>query len=184
MIWFTSDFHFCHAREFVYQARGFSCIKEMNDTIVKNWNMVVQPDDDVYILGDVMLNNNDEGLRLLKSLKGNIHIIIGNHDTNIRVEMYRSCWNVVEVTYATVIKYEGYHFYLSHYPTFIGNLEKDTLKKMLLNIHGHTHSTNPFYHDIPFMYNAGVDAHNCMPVSIDKVIEDMKQKMQECKQMM
>ena len=31
------------------------------------------------------------------------------------------------------------------------------------------------------MYNVGVDAHDLMPVSIDTVIEDIKNKIKECK---
>jgi calcineurin-like phosphoesterase family protein len=60
----------------------------MNDEIVRRWNEVVAPDDDVYHLGDVMLNDNDLGLKLLKSLKGNIHIVLGNHDTEKRIKLY------------------------------------------------------------------------------------------------
>lgn len=184
MIYLTSDFHFCHAREFVYKQRGFESIHDMNEAIVENYNRVVGMEDDVYILGDIMLNNNDEGLKLLKGLRGHIHIIIGNHDTDNRVELYRGCWNVVEVTYATVIKYGKYHFYLSHYPTFTGNLQTESLKEMMCNFFGHMHQTTNFYNDIPFMYHVGVDSHECTPVSIETAISDMKRKVIECKQML
>lgn len=179
-IWFTSDLHFCHDREFIFKPRGFNTIWEMNDEIVRRWNEVVAPDDDVYVLGDLMLNDNDAGAKLIKSLKGNLHIILGNHDTDKRVDLYNQFFNVVEIKYATMIRYNGYHFYLSHYPTFTSNLEKESLKQCTLNLFGHTHQKTNFYQDMPFMYHVGVDSHNCTPVLIDKIIEEMNQKVIEC----
>lgn len=183
-IFVTSDLHFCHDREFVYKPRGFDNVWAMNNAIVENWNKTVNVDDDIYVLGDLMLNNNDMGMRYIKQLKGNIHVILGNHDTDARVELYNNCYNIVEVCYATVIKYNGYHFYLSHYPTMTANLEKEWLKQCMINLYGHTHQNTNFYNDIPFMYHVGVDSHNCTPVLLDDAIEDMKNKVKECKDML
>lgn len=181
-IWLTSDLHFCHDRGFIYEPRGFTNVWSMNEKIVNNWNNVVAVDDDVYLLGDVMLNNNEEGLQLLKQLKGNIHIILGNHDTDTRKELYESCWNVVEVELAAKIKYQGYHFFMTHFPCFTGNLEKESLKKCTCNLFGHTHQHTNFYQDIPFMYHVGVDSHNCTPIHIEQAIADMEAKVEECKE--
>ena len=93
-IYFLSDTHFCHDRDFIYSPRGFKNVTEMNSAIIKNWNNVINYDDDVYILGDIMLNDNIEGLKCLESLKGKIHIIIGNHDTDARIKSYNNCYNV------------------------------------------------------------------------------------------
>lgn len=183
-IYFTSDLHLYHDRAFVYEPRGFNNIYDMNDAIVKNWNSIVTEEDEVYILGDLMLNDNDNAIKLVKQLNGKIHIILGNHDTVTRTNLYRECHNVIDVSYATVIKYKGYHFYLSHYPTMTGNLEKESLKQCMCCLFGHTHSKDKFYNDIPFMYNVAADAHNCTPVNIDTIIEDMKAKVEECKKML
>ena len=32
-IWFTSDLHFCHDRDFIYGPRGFKSVQEMNEAI-------------------------------------------------------------------------------------------------------------------------------------------------------
>ena len=186
MIYLTSDLHFNHDREFIYKPRGFDSVWEMNRAIVERWNKTVTETDDVYVLGDCGLGGGGESaLAAIKSfiqqLRGNIHIIRGNHDTDSRVEMYETCYNVVdEVKYADMIKYNGYHFYLSHYPTFTGNLEKETLKQCTCNLYGHTHQQTNFYQDIPFMYHVGVDSHNCYPVSLDTIIEEMNIKAKEC----
>jgi len=180
-IWLTSDLHFCHDRKFVYKPRGFNYVYEMNQAIVERWNYKVDISDDVYILGDIMLKDNDVGLQLLKSLKGNIHIIRGNHDTDTRMKLYADCWNVVELTDAKYLKYKKYHFYLTHYPCYTGNLEKESLHQMTLNLSGHTHSKEKFFNDIPFIYNVACDAHNCTPINLDEIISDMKNKAEECK---
>jgi calcineurin-like phosphoesterase family protein len=186
MIFFTSDLHFNHDREFVWKVRGFNSVQEMNETIVKNWNSVVGPDDDVYVLGDLCLGGGgwdvlQTNKSLIESLNGKIRIIRGNHDTEPRVRMYESCKNVVDVIkWASMLNYKGYHFYLSHFPTLTGNLEKESLKKCTCNLFGHTHQTTNFHLDMPFMYHVGVDSHNCYPVNLDDIIEEMKAKVKEC----
>jgi calcineurin-like phosphoesterase family protein len=75
-IWLTSDWHFCHSQPFIYEPRGFKNQYEMNQTIIKNYNSVVQPNDDVYCVGDCILNDNEEGIKCIKQLKGKIHIVI------------------------------------------------------------------------------------------------------------
>lgn len=183
-IWLTSDLHFNHDREFIYKARGFETVYDMNRAIVEKYNDVVTPEDDVYILGDLMLGGPDrmkDGLSLIKQLKGKLHIVRGNHDTDTRWEAYHDLYNVVECDNAIYLKYRGYHLYLSHYPTLTANLEKESLKQCTLNLYGHTHQTSNFYNDIPFMYHVGVDSHNCAPVEINDVIRGMYAKAEECK---
>lgn len=174
MIYFTSDLHFCHDKEFIYKPRGYKTVWDMNNDILTKWNKKVTEQDDVFVLGDIMLNNDMEGLKLLSSLRGKIHIILGNHDTSNRILQYKHCHNVVEVVYATVLDYAKYHFYLSHYPTITSNHETDKpLKSRLLNLFGHTHSTDKFYENNTFMYNVAWDAHKDV-ISIDSIIEDLK----------
>lgn len=62
MEWFSSDLHFGHNKDFIYQARGFNSIEEHDKAIVDNWNSIVDEDDDVYLLGDLMLNSDDAGI--------------------------------------------------------------------------------------------------------------------------
>lgn len=183
-LWLTSDLHFCHDREFLYKPRGFDNIWSMNEAIVENWNKIIEPNDDVYVLGDLMLNDNALGMKLLKSLKGNIHIILGNHDTDTRVELYDHCWNVVGMDYATIIKYDKYRFYLSHYPTITSNIDDKYLSQHLFNLYGHTHQKTNFWNDIPWIYHVGVDSHNCTPVHIEQIIADCKAKYKECGDML
>ena len=173
-IWLTSDTHFCHDKEFVWQARGFKNINEMNTEIIKRWNAVVAPEDIVYHLGDVMLNDTERGIYYLKQLKGNIYIAFGNHDTSGRIEEYKKCWNIKDVQMGYRIKVPGKRTaILTHYPTVTGNMGD----LRTLNFFGHTHQEdNNFFLDYPNMYHVGLDSHNCTPVLLEDALEEIKQK--------
>ena len=180
-IYFTSDLHLGHDRDFIWGPRGFKSVYEMNDTIIKNWNSIVQLEDDVYILGDLMLNDNNVGIAAIKQLKGKIHVIRGNHDAPARMELYRNCYNIVEVTEGQFFQYNGYHFYLSHYPTICSNLdEKKPLKNRVINLCGHRHIKNKFADmDKGLIYHVELDAHDNNVVSIDTIIENIKDYIKE-----
>lgn len=176
-IWMTSDWHFSHDKEFLYKPRGFNSIEDMNKKIIENHNSLVSEEDDVYVLGDLMLGDSEVGLECIKQLKGKIHIIRGNHCTDRKWEMYKTLPNVVELCgWSTMLKYRKYHFYLSHFPTMTPNIEKESLKQTLINLYGHTHQQTNFYNNIPQVYHVGIDSHNNYPVLLDDIIEEIKEK--------
>lgn len=183
-IWVSSDYHFNHDREFIWKERGFSSVQEMNEEIIKRHNLAVKPEDDVYLLGDICLGGNENlenNKKLIEQLNGKLHIILGNHDTATREQMYKELPNVVEVAEVGVrFKYKKHHFILTHYPMITGNLEAESLLQMSLNLYGHTHQASNFYKDMPFCYHVGVDSHNCYPVNLDIVILNMHHKVNEC----
>ena len=181
MIFVTSDLHFCHDKAFLYEPRGFHSVREMNAAIVKNWNNVVNPEDDVYVLGDLMLNDNEEGARLLSMLHGHLHIILGNHDTKARIELYKQSPNVVEVCDAKRLDYLGYHFFLCHYPTLTSNHDSDKpLAARLISLCGHTHTPDRFCDwDKGYIYHCELDAHNNYPEMLENIIVDLQKKIQE-----
>lgn len=181
-IFLTSDLHFGHDREFLFKPRGFENINIHDEEIIRRWNEVVNPEDEVYILGDLMLNDSAHGMECLRQLVGKKHIIRGNHDTDSRLKMYAEITDDIKV--AEMLTYKKYHFYLSHYPTLTANLEKENLHQCMINLFGHTHSKEKFYNDIPFMYNVAMDANDCTPVSLDDIIERCQAKVQECKDML
>ena len=181
-IFLTSDLHFGHDREFIWKVRGYSSVSEMNAEQVRKWNETVSDEDDVYLLGDCMLGGT-ENIEFMKQLKGKIHICLGNHDTSTREKLYCGLPNVVEVSEVGIrLKYRKYHFVLTHYPMITGNLEKESLKQCTICLYGHTHQQTNFYNEIPYMYHVGVDSHNCFPVLLDMIIEEMKLKVKECKE--
>jgi len=79
--WFTSDQHFGHGRLLeLSPARGaaFATISEMSARLVHNWNAVVQPEDTVWVLGDVDMHGKDLTLALIEQLVGTKILVSGN----------------------------------------------------------------------------------------------------------
>lgn len=174
MIWFTSDLHINHDRDFIYEPRGFSSVKEMNEEEIDRWNMIVDPEDDIYVVGDFCLGSDMEYINeVVSTLKGKIHLLVGNHDTRAKIALYKTLPNIVSIDAARYLDYRGYTFYISHYPCMTVNPTDAPNKKVVFNLFGHTHSKDSFYDDTPYMYNVAVDAHNCYPVSLDRIIKDI-----------
>ena len=179
-IFATSDLHLGHDRAFVWGARGFKSIEEHDAEIIKRWNEVITAEDDVYILGDLMLGDNAHGIHCLSQLNGKLHILTGNHCTSARQKLYHTLENMVEFCgCATTIKYKMKQLYLSHYPTITSNMEANP-HQAVFNLYGHTHQTTNFYNGQPFMYHVGVDSHNCYPVLLDDVITEIKNEIDAC----
>ena len=183
-IWLSSDYHFNHDKEFIWKVRGFGSVEEMNETIVKKNNECVAPEDTLIICGDLMLGGADkleEGLALLNRMNGRKLVVGGNHDTTNRREAYLKAGISVFDAYA--FTYRKYHFYASHYPTLCSNYDDGkTLRAKTLNLCGHTHATDPFADwNKGCIYHCEVDAHECYPVLLDDIIEEMKTKVEECK---
>lgn len=169
-----------HDREFIWKVRGYKNVEDMNREQVRKWNEIVSADDDVYVLGDLQLGDTSN-IDYIKQLNGKLHIVYGNHDTSARRKKYAECSNVVEATWAIMLTHNKYHFYMTHFPCLTGNLEKEHLRQMTLNLYGHTHQNTNFYEDRPYMYHVGVDSHNGYPVLLDDIIDEMKNKVIECK---
>lgn len=150
----------------------------MNVSLVSNYNSVVSNEDTVYILGDLMLGQDyQKGLELIKSLNGQKVIVAGNHDTNKRRDLYENELGL-KVFDATTFSYNGYHFYLSHYPTICSNNDDDKpLKARIINLCGHSHTKDPFIELKErgiSSYHVEIEAQNNYPVSIDTIIENIK----------
>lgn len=181
-IWITSDSHFRHNKPFLYEPRHFNSIETHDKAIIENWNKLVAPDDIIYLLGDVIMNDLEGGMECLRQLNGNIKIIRGNHDTDNKVAAYSALPNVEVLGYAHMLKYGKYHFYLSHYPTLTSNLDEDKpLKQGVINLCGHSHTQNRFG-DMGkgLIYHCELDAHQNCPVLLDNIIEDLKAYLTIC----
>lgn len=179
MIYFTSDLHFCHDREFIYGPRGFKSVYEMNDTIIKNWNEMITWDDEVYVLGDIMLNDISQGLKCWNQLVGRKHIILGNHDVGTRPDQYKECHDTIVEGYAMPLRVDHRHLFLSHYPTISDHYERgDSFRDCEINLCGHTHTNDRFADfDKGMIYHVELDAHDNRPVSIGRIIEDIKKRI-------
>lgn len=181
-IYITSDLHFCHDKPFLYEPRGFSSIEEHDNVIIENWNKLVSKDDEVYILGDLVLDDIDKGIELLKKLNGILFLIRGNHDTKDKLsKIFGSSVGIFSITCDNVIKYNKYNFYLSHYPTMTDKWSnKKHFNQYLYNLCGHTHTKDRWLDwDKGCIYHCELDAHNNTPVLIDDIIDDLRKRWEE-----
>lgn len=128
-----------------------------------------------------MLGDNEHGLECLQRLNGKIHIICGNHCTNVRRSLYRECCNVVEVVEAKKLKWNGYNFFLTHYPCLISRDDVDKpLKNRTISLCGHCHTKDKWLDfDKGLIYHCELDASNNAPILIDNIIIDIKNKLGE-----
>ena len=141
MKFYISDFHFGHKNILAFDNRPFFTLKEMEETLINNWNNRVTKNDEVYILGD-MFWYNDEAPGILSQLKGRKHLVLGNHD-RINAEMAKHfvwCDRRLEV-----IKDEGQKVVLCHFP--IAHWQGQDHTPQTIHLYGHIHNgrdTRPF----------------------------------------
>lgn len=134
--WLIADPHFGHANIINFKRddgtplRPFKSVEEMDDTIVNNWNAVVDPKDRVYVLGDVVMNR--QCLHTLYRLQGRMVLVKGNHDI-FSLKDYAPFFDDIR---AYVVKKDkhGRKVILSHVP-----IHPDSVGRWGINIHGHLH---------------------------------------------
>ena len=177
MIYITSDLHFGHDKPFIYGDRGFENIEEHDRALVDNWNSIVSDKDTVYVLGDIMLKDNDNGIRCWNMLKGSKMIVIGNHDSDIRIGLLGRCDNTMILGYAYLLKHAGRNLFLCHYPAITKNFDDDRQSgKRVYCVCGHVHTRDRFCDmDKGSIYHVEPECHGNMPVSIDEVIRDIEE---------
>lgn len=172
---YISDLHIGHKNIISLDQRPFYDLEDMKQTIINNWNSVISKNDDVYILGD-MFWHNDEAVDVLSKLKGNKHLILGNHD-RVNAEMKK---HFVSVNSYAEIKDEGRHVVLCHYPiAHWRNADYGTV-----HLYGHIHDgrdNRPFnkyvmamkQRGLPYQcYNVGamIEYMNYTPRTLDEIM--------------
>lgn len=134
-IWVISDTHFYHQNIIGYCNRPFKTAEEMNDYMVTMWNETVKDGDKVYHLGDVYMGGNGEAEGLLKSLKGQKRLVLGNHD-NGKDQILQRVFKKIDVWRM----FPEFGLLLTHVPVHESTLgEGRFMGVSLLNIHGHIH---------------------------------------------
>lgn len=180
-IWFISDTHFGHENILNFKTDGlankvgvdgnvvaskaylrpdFSNISEMDETMIENWNSVVQTNDKVYHLGDVCMCSNTRMMNILGRLNGRKRLIIGNHDDVKGTPLLKyfqkaTVWRI----------FKEHNFVCTHIPIALTNF-----RMVQFNMHGHTHAKRMGY---PYI-NVCVEARNFTPVHLDQIKDEIK----------
>lgn len=171
-IWVISDTHFNHSNilRFTDSTTGnlirpeFSCVEEMNETMIQRWNEVVRPGDKVYHLGDVVMGPDQEGWmkRHWPRLMGQKRLICGNHD-NIKMLSSGGFFAKVELWRV----FSEFGLILSHIPLHESGLYRGAGEgKQMINVHGHIHqNSSP---KGPYR-NVSVEQIDYRPVNIEEL---------------
>jgi calcineurin-like phosphoesterase family protein len=80
MRFWTSDLHIGHENIIKFCDRPFTNTDHMREEIIRRWNEVVGPEDDVWLLGDIVMGNARVNLEHLRRLNGRKRLVTGNHD--------------------------------------------------------------------------------------------------------
>lgn len=153
----------------------------MDNGLVRRWNEVVAPGDEVWVLGDVALGRIDESLPLVGRLAGRKRLLTGNHDR---------CWPPLgpkadgwEDRYLDAGFEEVHHGSLElvvggetvvacHFP-YVGDsqdhdryVEHRPADEGRWLVHGHVHDS---WRQRGRMVNVGVDAWAGRPVAEDEL---------------
>jgi calcineurin-like phosphoesterase family protein len=159
-VYFTSDHHFGHAGARGFYGRPFATVGEMDREMIDRWNSVVEPDDEVWHLGDFAVRQSSVRVGyLVAALHGRKHLIVGNNDDTT----VTSCvgWESVQ-QYAEVIV-NGTLLVLCHYPF---RTWRD-MGKRSVNLHGHSHGK---LKPLRRQFDVGVDVRGFRPVRLEQVL--------------
>lgn len=184
MIYVTADHHFGHDKIRLpdYEDRPFHSVDEMDAAMIEYWNRVVEPDDYVIHLGDFSLTDPDTTIGIVRSLKGRIILINGNHDHRTRtfwekragiLKWFKRPQKVNNVWLTHAVDWGGAPLFALHeqrvksFKIWVG--KKDWLPVEIDDIvlHGHTHGK---VRQIGNIINCGVDAWNFVPIPLPSIL--------------
>jgi calcineurin-like phosphoesterase family protein len=200
-LYLTSDLHIGHANIIRFCKRPFRNVDHMNNEIVKRFNEVLTPEDTLLNLGDVVMGNRAENLKIVKRIMGKHILFPGNHDepwignpSDSRRANYTPLYDEVfegRIYQLPILRIEDdtkepdefgmlpVLAYANHFP-----YEGDSHDKPRYNdfrypdegwplVHGHTHSAEKISRTAKgtLQIHVGVDAWDFRPVHIDTVRE-------------
>lgn len=181
MKYYISDLHFGHKNVINFDNRPFKDTEEMERVIVDNWNKKVKNSDIVYILGDFCFGNYEEWERIILSLRGEKHLIVGNHDEKRLNEKTTKLFRTV--SFYKEVEDCGRKVILSHYPILF---YKQSYSRNNYMLHGNLHNRteevsflNKFREDLKNncsmnygnIFNVGcmIEGFNYTPQSLDEI---------------
>lgn len=177
MIYYISDLHLRDQAIFDKCKRPFKNLQEMEETIIRNWNSKVKPEDIVYVLGDIA-DTNPSTVEAYRQLNGHKHLIVGNHDHVLLKEIEES-YLFESIKFIDVIEDANHKVCLCHYPL----MDWMEFNRNGYLVYGHVHNKTEkngkayreikeYYLDKP-VFNCGVDVNHFSPVTL---VEMMKSK--------
>jgi calcineurin-like phosphoesterase family protein len=197
--WFTADQHFGDTSVIQQYQRPFLNEQEMSETLVRNWNNLVQPEDTVYVLGDLARGDIERSLAHASRLTGTKLLVPGNHDlcwighrgiTSSDVIMYLDAGFIILPCITFVpLSSSSVQRLMCHFPAVVDQEDqedefKDFRPSWPLEdpndwlLHGHVH-TAWRSHPSQNMVNVGVDVWDYKPVTLARIAELIRNRTQK-----
>ena len=178
-VWFTADLHLFHKNVIRYSNRPFTDVDGMNATLLENINKSVLPNDDLYILGDLIFGTSAQAQEFLRQVRcKNLFFVFGNHDKEMRKDaikpFFKSMDEYKEISIHNKEDNSHQKICLFHYPV----LEWNGAFRSSWMLHGHTHG-NLQYPEVladKKIADVGVDCWNYSPVSFTQLKELFKNR--------
>lgn len=167
--WYTADPHFGHENIMTFCKRPFRNTKGMDNTIIRNLWSCVGPEDELWILGDLVGPKGYKDPEWLASIFEQMpgkskHFVTGNHDGDSTLSLpWDSVHNLVEVQDGP----KNQRNTLCHYPLLTWN----HARRGALNLFGHVHDN---WKGSRNSVNVGVDVWDFMPVRYDDIVKRAK----------
>ena len=185
-IFFTSDTHFGHKNILKYCNRPFGSVSEMDDTLIRNWNKVVDENSLVFHLGDFNFGGINFFKKIREQLNGHIVLIRGNHDTLPYKYDLTSYFEVIVPQLK--IRLDQRTIYMNHFPYLCFS---DGLVENVIQLFGHVHTQrngiSPDASQLKYLntnqYDVGVDFNNYTPISWPEVQDKINYQISSNKNM-
>jgi len=170
--WITSDLHFGHKNIMSFcpqtRARFNNDVAYMNNAMAEEWNNKVEPNDLVYILGDVAFMSGSDAGRMMTRLNGKKILIEGNHDKKTLKDA--TFYNAFDEVHKYLdINYDGHKIVMFHYPIS----EWDQMHRGALHFHGHLHG-GPSGLEKYRALDVGMDSTGEIVISMERAIRLIK----------
>lgn len=138
-LYFVSDLHFGHAAVLEKGGRPWPDVPTMNAELVDVWNATVSEDAHVWILGDVAFLSDEPLAYWLGLLRGKLHLILGNHDSESEADEAVEAGVLEEWHPVRYLRHNRQKFWLSHYPHLVWPNCGRTDAAHSYHLHGDTH---------------------------------------------
>ena len=107
----------------------------MEEAIINNWNKRVKDDDVIYILGDLVRDDDVSAIQIFNKLKGRKHLIVGNHDHRLLDDIKNS--NLFEtIKFIDLVIDKNRKVCVCHYPL----MDWMEFNRQGILVYGHIHN--------------------------------------------
>lgn len=178
-LFFSSDYHVFHNRQWIYEPRGFKSEPECTNYLLKELYKL-DSDATLIYLGDFSLNSSEEQTRsVFDTVRCNIIYISGNHESYVNriiqkekenqfgiTDKFTDIWPIRYKTttflgYCGAIQVDNQYIYLQHMAQYIWPYQGDFSWHLMGHSHGSANNLNP----------QEINNGKCLDIGVDNALK-------------